>query len=133
MILIVDDLTEQRRIARNRAAAQSLPPKVMDHALALSARERLAHVYPIGVQRGAIIGLRALVADGHRLPKGMPSPRDEAKASAWADGLAAGMRVPPRAAFGSEVRREMIAAAYRAGITAGIMATLERAGLVRGT
>ena len=113
-------------------AERCKPPKsVLDRAMGMRPAERVAHVYPAGVRRGAIQGVRMLQSANVRLAKEMP-PTDVIRIEAWADGIAAAVTLPPKVIFGRDLARG-ISMIWKRGIERGILFAFERAGLVKGT
>ena len=116
------DPEEQARKARLIGRSTPVTRQLIDKACKLAPGQRVGLIFPLGVKRGALHILRIVAMTGKRLPIGIH------EGEAWATGLAAGLPLPPRAAF-SERRREGVAAMYRAGVERGVLAALEAIGL----
>jgi len=121
---IPTDPAEQQQWARSLAHRVIVPQSLVAKATALRRPERVAAVFPEGVRQGVNMALQLADAKGLRLPAKFKSAGDPA-ANAWAQGVAAGITIPPQAAFSRTAVAATIAIIYRAGIERGILLTLQ--------
>jgi len=101
--------------ARAVATGTKVEQMVSEKVLCLAPDERVQELFPKGVVIGVQLAVKAAEAEGRRIPAVIA--RDP---KAWAAGLAQGLPIPPKAAFGRG-RLQSCVAILRSGIQLGII------------
>lgn len=121
--IIPSDPAEQRHLARQMARHAALPARWRAKAPELSPADRILYGFPLGVERGAAYIFEVAIDRGFWLPANLRR-LDETGRAAWATGLAAGVQLPPRGAFGRS-GSGMMTTAFHIGYEQGVLLALE--------
>ena len=123
--LIPQGAARQDEWARAAAAGTRVEHLVSGRVLNLTPDERVQELFPRGIVMGVQLAVKVAEAEGRRIPASIA--RDP---KAWAAGLAQGIPLPPKVAFGRGRLRSCVAA-LRIGVQRGIIRAFEAIG-VRG-
>ena len=123
-IVASKDQQEQRRLIRSMSKGNKPAKAILDRVATLRQADRVGLLYPVGVYQGVYLALQKLRSLGIEKPK-------TASIVAYAEGVAAGVILPPGSAFDPHVR-ESIISIYASGIERGLIVTFESAGVLKG-